>query len=104
MLISVSTPYALMRQALVDRKRVSLWFDGDPREICPHSIGTRDGEPRVLGWQFGGISSRRLPDWRCMPIGKISDIRIMPGSWVTGGSHSRKQSCITHVDIDVTCG
>ncbi len=94
-------PYEIIRQALVERKRVAATYGGLPREFCPHCIGTRNVQRRVLGWQCGGASNHNLPDWRCMDISGLSNVRIVDGPWKTGGAHTRPQVCITHVDIEV---
>ncbi len=101
--IITTDPYAILRQALVERCRVTAFYDGLPREFCPHCLGTRNGQRRVLGWQYGGLSSNPLPNWRCMNVGGLRDVRIVAGSWETGGLHTRPQVCITYVDIDVRC-
>ena len=102
MLTTTSSIYAVLKQAILERSRVSCLYNGKRREFCPHSICTKNGQPRVLGWQFGGASDHALPNWRCMPIDGLSDVALVLGPWITGGSHSRAQSCITNVDIDVT--
>jgi hypothetical protein len=95
-------PYQLLRQALIERRRVTAIYDGLPREFCPHCLGTRNGKQRVLGWQYAGQSQHPLPGWRCLDIARLSAIRVVDGTWETGGSHTRPQVCITNVDIEVT--
>jgi hypothetical protein len=97
------TPYQTLRLAVLERRRVSAFYEGLPREFSPHCIGTGKGIPRVLGWQDGGLSKHHLPNWRCFDIAKLTSISFANGPWATGGKHTRPQVCITHVDVEV-CG
>jgi hypothetical protein len=96
--------YALLRQAILDRKQVTCFYDGRRRECCPHAIGTKHGKTRVLMFQFGGESNSGLPaagQWRCMDIAGMAQIAVRDGEWHTATSHLRPQTCIDHVDVDV---
>ncbi len=42
--------YDILRQAVLERRRVSAVYNGLTREFCPHCVGTRNGVRRVLGW------------------------------------------------------
>ena len=71
--------------------------------MCPHVIGTRDGEPRALFFQFAGSSGRGLRpqgDWRCLPLVGLSDVSIHGGLWHTR-AHSEPQRCIDDVDLAI---
>lgn len=96
--------YNLLRQAIIDRKQVVCVYQGLPREVCPHAIGTKRGERHVLVFQFGGQSSQGLPpdgQWRCMNPDEISGAIIQAGPWRTGSSHTRPQTCIDQIDVEV---
>ncbi len=45
-----SATYILFRNAILTEQQVLCTYDGRPRELCPHIIGTnKDGEEAVLG-------------------------------------------------------
>ncbi|HET6997446.1 MAG TPA: hypothetical protein VFI03_02565 [Solirubrobacterales bacterium] len=95
--------YALVREAIEGRRQVHATFDGHRRRLCPHVIGTRNGEPRALFFQFGGASSRGLlpgGDWRCLPLDGLSDVSVHDGVWHTR-AHSEPQRCIDDVDLEI---
>ncbi len=95
--------YALIHRAVVERKRVHALVDGRPRKLCPHVLGSRDGEPRALFFQFAGYSSRGLEpggDWRCLPLHRLTEVTLHDGDWRTT-SYSRPQHCITEIDVSV---
>jgi hypothetical protein len=97
-----SSTYTLFRNAILAEQQVVCIYDGRPRELCPHIIGTnKDGEEAVLAWQFGGESSGKLPQWRCLKIANVSDARARNGRWHEGGSHKRTQRCVTKIDHDI---
>jgi len=97
-----SATYALFRNAILAEKQVVCRYEGRRRELCPHIIGTnRSGEEVVLAWQFGGESSGRLPQWRCLRLAEVRDARMREGSWHAGGSHKTAQSCVSAIDLDI---
>jgi hypothetical protein len=105
MLTKTTSVYDLIRAAVINKWQVSCWYNDHFRILCPHAIGHSNGVERVLGFQFGGTSSRGLPsggEWRCMDIPGMTDVTTQPGTWHTGTSHSRPQTCVKILDIDIT--
>lgn len=104
---TVTNDYSLIRLAIIERKQVRCFYRGLLRECCPHSIGRTNGIPRVLVYQFAGDSTKGLPpggEWRCMDIPGMERISVRPGAWFTGMRHTKKQTCVKDVDIDITMG
>jgi hypothetical protein len=98
------TTYNLLRQAIINRSQVTCFYQARYRECCPHSIGTKRGVAHVLMFQFAGQSSRGLPlggEWRCMDVAALSQVGVRNGPWHTNPNHSRPQTCIDVVDVDV---
>jgi hypothetical protein len=104
--VIVASHYDLIRDAIVRRAQVHAGYHGYRRELCPHVLGTKNGRPQTLCYQFGGESQSGLqaagsPDnWRCMCVDELVDLEIVPGPWFTA-VHSRPQTCIDNVDISV---
>ena len=97
-----SSAYSLLREAILTEQQVVCSYDGRRRELCPHIIGrNRSGEEVVLAWQFGGASSGRLPQWRCLRLAGVSDISLRKGRWHEGGSHLTEQTCVSDIDLDI---
>lgn len=98
--MAASLTYTVFRNAILAEQQVTCFYGGHHRELCPHILGTnKDGEEAVLAWQFGGGSSGRLPQWRCLKLAGVSKARA--GRWHEGRSHSTTQTCVTHIDLDV---
>jgi hypothetical protein len=97
-----SANYTLFRNAILAEQQVTCTYDGRHRELCPHIIGiNKNGEEAVLAWQFGGDSSGRLPQWRCLRLANVSNARARNGRWYAGGSHKTTQICVTNIDLDI---
>lgn len=97
-----STTYALFRDAILGERQVVCSYGGRMRELCPHIIGTsRNGEEVVLAWQFAGESSGPLPQWRCLRIAEVENVRLRRGRWHEGGSHRTTQTCVSDIDLDI---
>lgn len=95
--------YETVRQAILNKQQVIATYDGHRREMCPHVIGTKDGVERTLVYQFGGTSSSgNIPQWRCMDIDRLSNVSVRSGQWHTSGGHSKPQTCVDVVDVEVS--
>jgi hypothetical protein len=97
--------YELIRNAVLERDCVSAWYQGKLRLFSPVVLGTKTGEPHVLGYQFGGTSRQPLgPDgsprnWRCLRVSELTDVNLLPGVWHTAGRRKGVQNCIDQVDV-----
>jgi hypothetical protein len=54
-----------------------------------------------LAWQFGGESSGELPQWRCLKLARVQNVRARAGPWHEGGSHRTEQTCVSTIDLDI---
>ena len=99
------TKYGLIKQAIQTKQQVVAMYLGDWQEMCPHVLGLKDGEENCWFYLFGGTSSsagRNLMGWRCMKVGELSNVSIRPGPWHTDPRHSRPQTCVDEIDVEVT--
>ena len=98
--------YDLIRKAVIERNSLSAWYKGHLRVFSPFLLGTKAGDPHVLGYQFDGTSEVPLgpegsaENWRCLRVAGLTKVRGLPGIWhampKAGKGH---QSCIDHVDV-----
>lgn len=96
--------YDILKSAILNKQQVTCLYRGHVRSICPHVIGTKNGKPQVLTWQFAGGSSSGLPpggEWRCMEVAGITNALAQDGEWHTGGRHTKPQTCVDWVDVEV---
>jgi hypothetical protein len=92
----------LLTEAIGEKRCVEAVFGGYRRGLCPHVLGTGNGELRVLCFQYAGGSSRGLPpggDWRCLSLAGLSQVAIVAGRWRTK-PHSQPQHCIDEVELE----
>jgi hypothetical protein len=99
--------YQLVRQAILEQRSIHATYTGLHREMTPHVLGTKDGKPQALFYQYGGASNSRpiQPDgsaenWRCIEIAKLSNVVIVDGRH-TAPNHSRPQTCVGVIDVEV---
>jgi hypothetical protein len=99
--------YAIVRQAIIAKQTVVATYKGHRREMCPHVIGTKEGEPHALFYQFGGGSSTGLAadgspeNWRCIRIAELSNVTTYSGPWHTAHRHTQRQVCVDQIDVEV---
>ena len=99
--------YNLIRQAIINKQQVIATYDGHYREMCPHTIGCKNGREQALFYQFGGTSRSGLGlpgaknNWRCIPISGLKDVTARDGEWHTSSDHTQRQTCVDNIDIEV---
>jgi len=99
----VEDTYALVRRAIMERRQVQATYDGHQRRMCPHVLGTANGRPRALFFQFAGGSGGGLPpggDWRCLLLDGLTGTSIHEGPWHTR-AHSEPQHCVDEIDLEI---
>ena len=102
--------YAVVKQAIGNKQPISAIYNNKLRLFCPHVLGhSKKGALQSLCYQFGGESSSRPiePDgssanWRCVELSKLSNVQIIDGPWHTAPVHTRPQTCVSQIDIEVT--
>ena len=104
---TVEEIYRLVWTAVDSKQSLEAHYRGRRRLFCPHRLGrNRNGQVRVLCYQFGGESESGLQpagseaNWRCMVLEKLSNVKILDASWHTAPNHSRPASCVIDADID----
>jgi len=65
----------------------------------------KNGHEQVLTFQFAGGSKSGLGEggqWRCIPVGGISNVEVLGGGWKTGpNTHQKTQTCVDQVDVEL---
>jgi len=103
----MSPNYNSLRGAMLAGRPVSFHYKGFERLTCPHVIGSKRGMEHVLVFQYGGGSSSGLPaggEWRCLNVSEISNVAVIDDGWRTDTKHSRAQTCVDYVDVEVWVG
>jgi len=100
--------YNQIREAIISKKQVKAVYNDHYREMCPHVIGKKNEREQALFYQFAGTSSQGLDysgsskNWRCIPIEGLSQVKIVDGVWHTAPNHSRPQTCVDEIDVEVS--
>jgi predicted nucleic acid-binding protein len=99
-----SRTFGQFHRAIISGQQIRCTYRGQVREICPHVLGYKNGVETALVYQFGGGSSRALPEkgqWRCFTLSDVQDAALRQGAWHSGSNHSTKQRCVDAVYVDV---
>jgi hypothetical protein len=104
---TVEDIYRLVWTAVAGKRAIGALYNGRPRLFCPHRLGrTRDGQLRVLCYQYGGASETGLEpagsfaNWRCVVLEKLRRVELLDDEWHTAPNHSRPQTCVVVADVD----
>lgn len=100
-----SSNYTTIRSAMAAKQQVICTYNGYHRELCVHTLGTSGNKEMALAYQFAGDSSnppRTDADrWRCLEVEKIEKLAVRDGEWYSADNHSKKQTCVKEVDLEV---
>ncbi len=91
-----STAWAVLEEALRQRRPVLVSYHGKQRLICPHALGWKNNRPMLLAYQTGGqTSTGALPAdprkrWRCMFVDDIDqlDADHETSAWSTADNYN----------------
>ena len=100
--------WAVLDQALKERRPVRARYHGHERVLCPHGLGWKHGRAKVLAYQAGGTTSHGalLGDprqrWRSMFVDEIEAPVIIDGPWETADNFSLASNCMDawHTPLD----
>lgn len=105
---ALETAHALVRAAIIHRLPIAALYRGRGRLLCPHLLGwNRHRRLQVLCYQYGGDSETGLQpagaadNWRCLAVENLSQVELLEDPWQTAENHSRPQTCIDEVELDV---
>jgi hypothetical protein len=80
---TVEDMYRLVWSAVASKRPIEARYHGRARLLCPHRLGwNREGQLRVLCYQFGGESESGLQtagspaNWRCIVLEKLSGVSV----------------------------
>jgi hypothetical protein len=88
--------------AIEQRHVIRLVYHNKVRIIEPHDHGILNGSVQLLAYQFGGASSRSLPNWLLMKVDEIHEIQLLdqtfPGGRATpSGRHLKWEKLFIRV-------
>lgn len=103
-----SKNYELVKEAIQTKRSVEATYNGKLRFLSPHTLGHTDGHEQALFYQFGGESNSKIiipgsahkENWRCLNLDKLI-IHCFIDEWHTSNDHSRPQTGVKIVDIEV---
>lgn len=104
----MSNNYELVKRAILTKQQILATYKGHYREMCPHTLGaSKTGIRQALFYQFAGESSSGLSpagsanNWRCIPVDELRNVILRDGDWHTAPNHSRAQTCVASIDVEV---
>lgn len=100
--------WAVLAQALTERRTVRAHYHGHERLLCPHALGWKHGRAKVLAYQTAGASSNGpLPDaphhrWRSLFIDEIQDAQIaIDVPWQSADNYTPRSNCIDDLELSI---
>jgi hypothetical protein len=96
-------PYAMIKQAIEQRRSLTAYYENYVRHFSPHILGLdRQSWPSTIGWQYGGGGKGGLPasgTWCFFHVWGLTDLRRNDDPWMTGTSRGKPRHLIPKVDV-----
>ena len=99
--------WAILAQALRERRPIRARYHERERLLCPHALGWKNGRAKVLCYQAAGATSDgRLPAdprqrWRSMFVDELDDTVITDRPWQTAANYSHHSNCIDQIELQI---
>ena len=91
---------------MAGKQPIAAIYENRERRLCPHILGrNREGQLRLLGYQYGGESGSGLQGkdgrgaWRCFAVDKLSGVRLLEGAWWTADTGGGRPTCIDRIEM-----
>ena len=80
--------------AIEQKRLLRFRYKNRERIVEPHDYGIHKGVIKLFGYQVGGASSQRIPNWRWAEQDSISDLQILDqrfpgGRPIKSGQHHK---------------
>ena len=100
--MSLLEPVPEIYAAIEQTRMLRLMYHGKERILEPHDHGILKGAVQLLGYQVGGKSTRKIPDWILMKTDEISELVVLdqtfPGGRPTStGNHIKWEKLFIRV-------
>lgn len=100
--------WAVLEQALLQRRPVLAYYHGHQRLLCTHALGWHCGRPKMLAYQADGTTSQGTLTidprhrWRSMFVDEIQDAVITDQPWQTADNFSTAITGISDLHLVVS--
>ena len=74
----------LIWTAIEQKRLLRFRYKNRERIVEPHDYGIHNGIIKLLGYQVGGSSSQKLPNWRWAAQDLITDIQLLDRTFPGG--------------------
>jgi hypothetical protein len=87
---AIPTTWNVLHASLAQRRPVRARYHQRLRVLCPHAIGWKNGQAKVLVFQTAVIdaSSSDPVGWRSMFVDKIQDAAVSDDTWQTADNYT----------------
>jgi len=98
--------WAVLQQALREKRPVRARYHGTERLLCPHILGWKNGRPKVLCYQASSTDRPHPADhpeqqWRSMFVDEIDQPAITDEPWQSAHNYSHATNAVDQLEIAV---
>jgi hypothetical protein len=93
----------LIVSAIQQKLIVTATYQGHERIMCPHVIGTKNGNLNAFFFQFAGESKSGLQpggQWRCIHVDDLTQVSVASGKWHNKQDYA-PTTCVDYIIAEV---
>lgn len=97
----ITTAWAILHAALLERRAVRARYHDRLRVLCPHALGWKHARPKVLVYQraiIGEIPTHDPRGWRSLFVDEIHNAVISDDRWESADNYTPNSN-----GIDTIC-
>ncbi len=93
--------WAVLEQALLNRRPVRADYHGRTRDLSPHALGWKNGRAKVLAHQAGDHRADPTQQWRSFFVDELDDTVITDQPWHTAPNYTPTTNGIDELHLTV---
>jgi hypothetical protein len=100
----ITTPWAVLHAALTKKRTVRARYHDRLRVLCPHTLGWKNGRPKVLAYQTAIIGNTPTHDprgWRSLFVDEIHDAIISDDCWESANNYNHDNNGIDTISAAI---
>lgn len=100
--------WEILEQAITQRRTIRAHYHDQPRLLCPHALGWKNGRAKAVVYQADGTTSTGpLPAnpqqrWRSLFIDEIEHATITNDEWQTADNYTPNSNGIDTLILTIT--
>ncbi len=103
--VAINTTWAVLHDALTQRRAIRASYHGELRVLCPHALGWKKGRAKALVYQtalIGRSPEQNSRGWRSLFVDEIQTPLITNDPWESAHNYTPHTTAIDTIAAAIT--